>query len=69
MTADSSQATANEELSSICGIRAARRTLESVVLEIVPTNIPVPLVGESGIGKEIVSRRLHRSRNVSDLQW
>jgi transcriptional regulator with PAS, ATPase and Fis domain len=69
MTADSSQATANEELSSVCGISAAMRTLETVVLEIVPTNIPVPLVGESGIGKEIFSRRLHRSRNVPNLQW
>jgi two-component system, NtrC family, response regulator AtoC len=35
------------------------RTLESVVAEIAPTNIPVLLIGESGTGKEMFARRLH----------
>jgi two-component system response regulator AtoC len=34
-------------------------TLESVITEIAPTNIPVLLVGESGTGKEMFARLIH----------
>jgi len=42
------------------GICPAMQTLESVLGEIAPTNIPVLLVGESGTGKAIFAQRLHR---------
>src|SRR5713101_918458 len=41
------------------GMSAAIRTLESVITEIAPTNIPVLLIGESGTGKEVFARRVH----------
>jgi two-component system response regulator AtoC len=42
------------------GICPAMQTLESVLGEIAPTNIPVLLVGESGTGKATFAQRLHR---------
>ena len=41
------------------GMSPAIRTLEGVVAEIAPTNIPVLLIGESGTGKEMFARRIH----------
>jgi two-component system response regulator AtoC len=43
----------------IGGMSSAMRTLESVITEIAPTNIPILLVGESGTGKEMFARRIH----------
>jgi two-component system, NtrC family, response regulator AtoC len=48
------------------GISAATQTLESVVAEIAPTNIPVLLVGESGTGKEMFAQRIHQLSSYSD---
>lgn len=42
------------------GICPAMRTLENVVTEIAPTNIPVLFVGESGTGKAMFAQRVHR---------
>jgi DNA-binding NtrC family response regulator len=42
------------------GICPAMQTLETVLGEIAPTNIPVLLVGESGTGKATFAQRLHR---------
>jgi two-component system, NtrC family, response regulator AtoC len=48
----------------IPGASAAIQTIESVIVEIAPTNLPVLLVGESGTGKEMFASRLHQlSRN------
>jgi two-component system, NtrC family, response regulator AtoC len=47
------------EVGFVSGISPAMRTLESVVAEIAPTNIPVLLIGESGTGKEMFARRVH----------
>ena len=44
----------------LLGTSRAMQTLESVVNEIAPTNIPVLLVGESGTGKEMFANRIHR---------
>ena len=41
------------------GISPAMQTLENVLAEIAPTNIPILLVGESGTGKEMVAKRVH----------
>jgi DNA-binding NtrC family response regulator len=44
----------------VLGTSRAMQTLESVINEIAPTNIPVLLVGESGTGKEMFANRIHR---------
>jgi two-component system response regulator AtoC len=35
------------------------RTIENIIAEIAPTNIPILLIGESGTGKEALARRIH----------
>ncbi len=49
----------NQGWEFVCGRSPATLTLESVIAEIAPTNIPVLLVGESGTGKEMFARRIH----------
>jgi len=36
------------------------RSLKQIIAEIAPTDIPVLLVGESGCGKEVLARQIHR---------
>jgi two-component system response regulator AtoC len=43
----------------VAGTCPALATIEGIVREIAPTNIPVLLVGESGTGKEVLARRIH----------
>ena len=50
------------------GMCPAMHTLEAVVAEIAPTNIPVLLVGESGTGKAMFAQRMHRLSSRSDKQ-
>jgi two-component system, NtrC family, response regulator AtoC len=50
----------HEDAGFVGGISPAIQTLESVVSEIAPTNIPVLLVGESGTGKEMFANRFHQ---------
>src|SRR6202142_2882624 len=57
MGSESSTTVLNSDF--VGGACPALRTLESVIAEIAPTNIPVLLVGESGTGKEMFARRLH----------
>src|SRR5271165_5101989 len=49
------------------GICPALMTLESVIAEIAPTNIPVLLAGESGTGKEMFARHIH-ARSVRSAE-
>src|SRR5271169_6047127 len=49
-----------EDAGFVGGVSPAIQTLESVIAEIAPTNIPVLLVGESGTGKEMFANRVHR---------
>jgi two-component system response regulator AtoC len=51
---------AEGELFFVESISPAMQTLERVVADIAPTDIPVLLVGESGTGKEIMARRIHQ---------
>jgi len=44
----------------VTGMSPAMRTLESVVVEIASTNIPVLLIGECGTGKEMFAQRVHQ---------
>src|ERR1700735_470447 len=53
-------AAVKEEWGFVGGMCPAMQTLESVIVEIAPTNIPVLLVGESGAGKEMFARRIHQ---------
>jgi len=49
-----------EAVGWIPGATAAMQTIESVIAEIAPTNLPILLVGESGAGKEMFANRVHR---------
>ncbi len=49
----------SEDWGFVTGICPAMQTLENVVAEIAPTNIPVLFVGESGTGKAMFARRVH----------
>jgi two-component system response regulator AtoC len=49
-----------EDWGHVSGLCPAMQSLESVISEIAPTNIPVLLVGESGTGKAIYANQLHR---------
>src|SRR5271156_3017626 len=49
-----------EDRGFVGGICPAMQTLESVLAEIAPTNIPVLFAGESGTGKATFAQRLHR---------
>src|SRR4029077_8272165 len=42
------------------GTSPAMLTLEGVLSEIAPTNIPVLLVGECGTGKQMFAHRIHQ---------
>src|ERR1700683_1787117 len=50
----------SEDWGFVTGMCPAMQTLESVVAEIAPTNIPVLFLGESGTGKAMFAQRLHR---------
>jgi DNA-binding NtrC family response regulator len=49
-----------EEMGHVSGLCPAMQSLESVIAEIAPTNIPVLFAGESGTGKAIYAQQLHR---------
>ena len=55
-----------DDPSWIAGTSPAIQTLEGVIAEIAPTNIPVLLVGESGTGKEMFANRIHRLSQQSE---
>src|SRR6204780_1648752 len=50
----------SEDWGFVTGMCPAMQTLESVVAEIAPTNIPVLFLGESGTGKAMYAQNLHR---------
>lgn len=50
----------SEDWGFVTGMCPAMQTLEGVVSEIAPTNIPVLFLGESGTGKAMFAQRLHR---------
>lgn len=70
----SGEATATP-LDAVCfvkGVSPAMRSLERVVTDIAPTDIPVLLVGESGTGKEAIALEIHRRSRRSNeafLKW
>jgi len=49
----------NGSINFVAGISPAILALESVIVEIARTSIPVLLVGESGTGKQMFARRIH----------
>ncbi len=44
----------------VSGISPAMRSIERVILEIAPSEIPILLMGESGTGKEIIALEIRR---------
>src|ERR1700675_593541 len=61
MTTNESQSVlVSEDLGFVTASCPAMQTQENVVAEIAPTNIPVLFVGESGTGKAMFARRVHR---------
>ncbi|MCI0353201.1 MAG: sigma-54 factor interaction domain-containing protein, partial [Acidobacteriales bacterium] len=44
----------------VAGASPVMRSLERVIADIAPTDIPVLLLGESGTGKEVVALQIHR---------
>ena len=48
------------------GTSPAMLTLEAVLSEIAPTNIPVLLVGECGTGKQMFAHRIHQLSDRSE---
>lgn len=57
---ESESVVVGEDGGFVTGMCPAMQTLESVVAEIAPTNIPVLFVGESGTGKAMFADRVHR---------
>ena len=55
-----------EEWGFVGGMSPAMHTLETVVAEIAPTNIPVLFAGESGTGKAMFAQRVHRLSSRCD---
>jgi two-component system, NtrC family, response regulator AtoC len=55
-----------EDWGHVSGLCPAMQSLESVLAEIAPTNIPVLFVGESGTGKAIYAQQLHRLSGRGD---
>src|SRR6202034_4678360 len=56
----------NEDWGFVTGMCPAMQTLESVIAEIAPTNIPVLLLGESGTGKAMFAQRIHQLSTHSE---
>lgn len=50
----------NEGNEFLAGVSGPMQTLENVINEIAPTDIPLLLVGESGTGKEVFAQRIHQ---------
>lgn len=48
------------------GVSPAMRSIERVIADVAPTDIPVLLEGESGTGKEVVALELHRCSRQKD---
>lgn len=57
---------ATEEWGFVGGMCPAMHTLETVIAEIAPTNIPILLAGESGTGKAMFAQRVHRLSSRCD---
>src|SRR5215469_16775417 len=55
------QSTVNRDQNGfVAGLSSAMQALESVIVGVAPTNIPILFVGESGTGKEVFANRVHK---------
>jgi two-component system, NtrC family, response regulator AtoC len=59
-TSGSESVMINEDWGFVTGMCPAMQTLENVIAEIAPTNIPVLFLGESGTGKAMFAQRIHQ---------
>src|SRR5258708_3909385 len=53
----------------IAGVSPDMQTVQRLIAEIAPTDIPVLLVGESGTGKEVVALHIHELSEYCDLPF
>jgi len=66
MNSRAGELTAQIDVDWVLGASAASQTIESVIAEIAPTNLPILLIGESGTGKEIFANRIHQLSRHSE---
>jgi DNA-binding NtrC family response regulator len=59
-------ALASGPLHELLGDSPAMRTLRETILRVAPTGFPVLVEGESGVGKELVARAIHRASQRRD---
>jgi len=52
----------------VCGQAATMQSLNALVVEIAKTDIPVLLIGESGTGKDVYARLIHRLSGLGEAQ-
>jgi two-component system response regulator AtoC len=61
--------TMQRESGYVPALNGAMRTLESIAVEIAPTNIPILLFGEIGTGKQMFARRIHELSERSEQHF
>jgi two-component system response regulator AtoC len=54
------------DTSFVCGQATSMQSLNALVVEIAKTDIPVLLIGESGTGKDVYARLIHRLSGLGD---
>jgi two-component system response regulator AtoC len=60
---------AQEETDPIVGVSRAIQSMKELLDNIADTDVTVLVEGESGVGKELVARRLHRNSSRRDQRW
>lgn len=45
----------------LASVSSAMRAFESVIASVSATDVPVLLMGESGVGKQVIARRIHEA--------
>jgi two-component system response regulator AtoC len=68
-SAEMSGNTATSELDYVAGVSPEIQSIQKLIAEIAPTDIPVLLEGESGAGKEIAALQIHAMSQYRELPF